>query len=151
MLCDKKKTVSDRDIEALVRNRDSETCHRYILKGFSVHAGCQEAATAVITLEKDGKTFEEVALGNGPVDAAFKAVDKIINPPEYSFENYVIQSVSEGKDSLGEVLTTLRIGEHLFTGRGLSTDVIEASIEAYVLTQNNLLEYHERQGGKINV
>lgn len=151
LVCDKKKTVSDRDIEALVRNREPETNHRYMLKGFSVHAGCQEAATAVITLEKDEKTFEEVALGNGPVDAAFKAVDKIINPPEYSFENYVIQSVSEGKDSLGEVLTTLRVGDQLFTGRGLSTDVIEASIEAYVLTQNNLLEYCERQGGKGNV
>lgn len=145
-LCDKKKTVSDRDIEALVRNRTPEANHFYVLKGFSVHAGHSEAATAVITLEKNGETFEEVSLGNGPVDAAFKAVDKIVNPPKYSFENYVIQSVSEGKDSLGEVITTLRAGDRIFTGRGLSTDVIEASIQSYVRAQNKLMENREPSG-----
>jgi 2-isopropylmalate synthase len=75
------------------------------------------------------------------VDAAYKAVDKIVNPPGFQFENYVIQSVSEGKDSLGEVITTLRHDGKTFSGKGLSTDVIEASILSYIYALNRLLEY----------
>jgi 2-isopropylmalate synthase len=140
-LCDKKKEVTDRDIEALVRDRAPEASGTYVLKGFSVHAGDNEAATAVVTLEKEGTVSEEVALGNGPVDAAYKAVDKIIGPPEYAFENYAIQSVSEGKDTLGEVMATLRCGDRIFVGKGLSTDIIKASILAYVHAQNKLMAY----------
>jgi 2-isopropylmalate synthase len=138
-LCDKKKEVTDRDIEALVRDLAPEESGAYVLKGFSVHAGDNEAATAVVSLEKEGTLREEVALGNGPVDAAYKAVDKIICPPEYSFENYAIQSVSEGKDTLGEVMTTLRCDDRIFVGKGLSTDIIKASILAYVHAQNKLM------------
>ncbi len=145
-LCDRKKDVTDRDIEALVRNRATEESGVYKLKGFSVHAGDAENATAVISLEKDGEIREEVALGNGPVDAAYNAVDKIMNPPAYSFENYSIQSVSEGKDSLGEVMTALRLDDRVFTGRGLSTDIIRASILAYVHTQNKLMAYFKAKG-----
>jgi len=141
-LCDKKKDITDRDIEFLVWNlTPAGSSGGYSLKGFSVHTGSNEAATAVITLEKDGVVTEDVALGNGPVDAAYKAVDKIVNPPGFQFENYVIQSVSEGKDSLGEVITTLRHDGKTFSGKGLSTDVIEASILSYIYALNRLLEY----------
>ena len=94
-LCDKKKDVSDQDIEALVRNLMPEDEGLFKLKGYSVQASSTQAATAVISLEKDGEVREEVALGNGPVDAAYTAVDTIIGSPDYGFENYVIQSVSE--------------------------------------------------------
>jgi 2-isopropylmalate synthase len=144
-LCDKKKDVSDQDIEALVRNLMPEEEGLYKLKGYSVQASSNQAATAVISLEKDGEVREEVALGNGPVDAAYKAVDKIIGSPDYGFENYVIQSVSEGKDSLGEVITTLSYNDRLFVGRGLSTDIIEASILAYVRTQNKLMAHYNSE------
>ncbi len=145
-LCDKKKEVSDQDIEALVRNLLPEEDNSYFkMKSYSVHAGSSEAATAVIALEIGEEVREEVALGNGPIDAAYKAVDKIIEPPEYIFEDYAIQSVSEGKDSLGEVVTTLGYGGRLFTGRGLSTDIIEASILAYVNAQNKLMDYYKKR------
>jgi len=152
-LCDKKKEVSDRDIEALVRNLPPEESGAYRLKGYSVHArsadsGGGEAATAVIALEFGGEAAQEVALGNGPIDAAYKAVDKIINPPEYIFEDYTIQSVSEGKDSLGEVKTTLSRDGRFYTGRGLSTDIIEASILAYINAQNKLMENYRRMEEK---
>ncbi|HCG35746.1 MAG TPA: 2-isopropylmalate synthase [Clostridiales bacterium] len=146
-LCDKKKDVTDKDILALVRNLEVTSAAVYVLKRFSVHAGGTESATAIVTLEKDGVVTEEVALGNGPVDAAYRAVDKIILPPEYSIENYVINSVSEGKDSLGEVVTTLKYGDRIFTGRGLSTDIIEASILAYIHTQNKLMAYYQTEKG----
>jgi len=143
-LCDKKKDVTDKDIEALVRNRFPEESGQYRLRNFSVHASNSEAATAVISLDIDGTQHEEVALGNGPVDAAYRAVDKIISPPEYGFEDYVIQSVSEGKDTMGEVMTTLKYADRLFVGRGLSTDVIEASILAYIHAQNKLMAYYNQ-------
>ena len=96
------KDITDRDIESSYGTSRRPAQRRLPLKGFSVHTGSNEAATAVITLEKDGVVTEDVALGNGPVDAAW-AVDKIVNPPGFQFENYVIQSVSEGKDSLGRL------------------------------------------------
>ncbi|MEA4833058.1 MAG: 2-isopropylmalate synthase [Oscillospiraceae bacterium] len=146
-LCDKKKDVTDRDIEVLVWDSTPESNQDvYVLKRFSVHTGDAEAATAVIALEKDGVVTEDVALGNGPVDASYKAVDKIMNPPAYVFENYVIQSVSEGKDSLGEVITTLRYKDRTFTAKGLSTDVIEASILSYIHALNKLMEFNKKEG-----
>ncbi len=141
-LCDKKKETTDRDIEAIVWDMSPEKAPSvYKLRSFSVHTSDSEAATAVVSLEKDGKVKEDVALGNGPVDAAYKAVDKIVNPPEYVFENYVIQSVSEGKDSLGEVMTTLRYGDRTFSAKGVSTDIIEASIISYIHTLNKLIDH----------
>jgi 2-isopropylmalate synthase len=148
-LCDRKKEVSDEDIEALVRNLLPDESCMFKLKGYSVHAGNTEAATAVISLETEETCREEVALGNGPIDAAYKAIDKIINPPDYVFEDYTIQSVSEGKDSLGEVKTTLGYNGKLFTGRGLSTDIIEASILAYINAQNKLMTQYKRNGDNI--
>ncbi|MFA6729841.1 MAG: 2-isopropylmalate synthase [Eubacteriales bacterium] len=139
-LCDKKKDITDRDLEALVWNRNPDINNgNFMLKRFSVHTGGGKDSTAYISLEKDGVESEDVALGNGPIDAAYKAIDKIISPPEYVFENYAIQSVSEGKDSLGEVVTTLRHGDKTFSAKGVSTDVIEASIMSYIRAMNKLM------------
>lgn len=144
-LCDKKKDITDKDIEALARNLQPAETDGYKLERFSVHAGNYTTATAVVTLKKGEVSWEEVALGDGPVDAAFKAVDKIISPPSHSFENYSIHSVSEGKDTLGEVLITLRTGDRIFNGRGLSTDIIEASILSYINALNKLTAYFEKE------
>lgn len=148
-LCDKKKETTDRDIEALVWNTAPQTeAEGYVLRQFSVSTASEKEATAVVTLEKDGAAVQDVAIGNGPVDAAYKAVDKIIAPPAYIFENYMIQSVSEGKDSLGEVITTLRCGEKTFSSKGLSTDVIEASILSYVGALNKLTSHMQAKEDK---
>jgi len=140
-LCDKKKEISDSDLEALVRNRQplEQEEAGYILERFTVHSGNMSTATAVIVLKKGEELIEEVALGDGPVDAAYNAIDKIIKPPAHSLENYSIHSVSEGKDSLGEVSVSLRTADHLFNGKGLSTDIIEASILAYLSAVNKLM------------
>lgn len=142
-LCDKKKEITDRDIEALVLGVTPEvTDNMYVLKNFRVYTGDAAASTAVITLEKNGRVMEDVALGNGPVDAAYKAIDKIIAPPEFVLENYSIQSVSEGRDTLGEVLTVIRYKDKTFSAKGISTDIIEASIISYIYTLNKLMDYY---------
>ncbi len=141
-LSDKKKEISDSDLEALARNRlPAEVEEGFVLERFTVQAGNMTSATSVVVLKKKDELFEDVSLGDGPVDAAFKAVDKIMMPPEHSFETYSTHSVSEGKDTLGEVVVTLRQGDRLFVGKGLSTDTIEASIRAYIAALNKLIKF----------
>lgn len=138
-LCDKKKEISDSDLEALARNRQPDEVEGYSLERFSVQSGNVSTATAVIVLRKGEELLEEVSLGDGPIDAAYKAIDKIITPPEHSLENYSIHSISEGKDSLGEVVVMLKMTDRLFSGKGLSTDIIEASILAYINAVNKIM------------
>ncbi|MDR1891914.1 MAG: 2-isopropylmalate synthase [Oscillospiraceae bacterium] len=137
-ICDKKKTVTDADLEAILSQKEYNQS-LYRLLTFDVHSGKNASAVCVIRLERDGGQFEEVALGDGPVDAAYKAIDKITNAPESVLEMYTIHSTSDGKDALGEVTIKLRAGERLVTGRGLSTDIIESSILAYLNAANKLL------------
>lgn len=138
-LCDKKREVNDFDIEALISQREAEDM-RYTLDRFDVHAGNHTTATSTMRLKRDGDTvIEDVCLGDGPVDAAYNAIDKIINPPEHTLDMYNIRAVSEGKDTLGEVLVKLKTKDNkIYNGRGLSTDIIEASILAYLNAVNKL-------------
>ena len=140
-LADRKKEVTDRDIEAIVANRISDA-PRYTLDRFVVHAGNLATPTCVVTLMKDGEKLEDVALGDGPIDAAYNAIDKIVAPPRHELYDYSIHSVSSGKDALGEVLVRLRYDGGTVTGRGLSTDIIESSILAYLNAVNRLLNHN---------
>lgn len=138
-ICDKKKTITDSDLEAIVNNKE-RISDLYKLDTFDVHTGKNASSTCVIRLNKSGEVFEEVSLGDGPVDAAYNAIDKIVGTPPSELEMYTIHSTSDGKDALGEVVVKLRSGEHLVTGRGLSTDIIESSILAYLNASNKLLD-----------
>jgi len=137
-LCDRKKEVHDDDIEALIRDGSLQG-GGYTLMRFDMHVASEAKASCSISLLKDGQVTEDVALGNGPVDAAFNAIDKLIEAPFYELYDYAIHSVTEGKDALGEVVVKLQYGEKMVTGRGLSTDVMEASILAYLNGVNRLL------------
>ncbi len=138
-LCDKKKEVNDFDIEALLLQR-KEDHERYILDRFDVHAGNHTTATCTIRLKDGEKILEDVCLGDGPIDAAYNAIDKIVLPPVHTLETYQIRAVSEGKDTLGEVIVKLKTKDEgkTYNGRGLSTDIIEASILAYLNAINKL-------------
>lgn len=142
VLCDKKKNVTDADLTALATSRSVQDTAAagdgYQLDWFSVHTSNFTTATCTVCLRKNGEKFESVALGDGPIDAAFKAMDNIVNPPEHSFELYDIHSISEGKDTLGDVTLRLLSGGKNYTGRGLSTDIMEASIKAYIRAINKL-------------
>jgi 2-isopropylmalate synthase len=137
-LCDKKKVITDIDLEALLKHKKIET-EGYKLIRFTVNSGNYVTGNAVVKLSLNDKTFEEVAIGDGPIDAAYKAIDKIIKGNKRSLENYSIHSVTEGKDALGEAVVKVKSGDDYVTGRGLSTDVIEASILAYINAVNKLI------------
>ncbi len=137
-LCDRKKVITDLDLEALAVHRLSETGNGYRLERFTVNSGNYVTSNAVVSVLRDGERTEEVALGDGPIDAAFNAVDKLIPAQPHSLEDYAIQTISEGKDAQGEAIVKIRCGERVVTGRGLSTDIVEASILAYINGMNKL-------------
>ena len=150
-LCDKKKDVTDADIEAIVTHntvRQEEIVDGYVLDWFSVHTSSLTTATCTVSMKKDGEKFESVALGDGPIDAAFKAIDQIVKPHNHAFENFTIHSISEGKDTLGDVIVKLSMDGQYFTGKGLSTDILEASIVAYINAINKLCATAAQNEGK---
>lgn len=142
VVCDKKKTVNDEDLEAIVSHNSmaADEDKGYKLDWFSVNTSNFTTATCTVSLEKDGEKFEEVALGDGPLDAAFGAINKIVRPSEHIFSDFRIYSISEGKDTLGDATIKLNVDGKSFNGHGLSTDVIQASIVAYINAVNKLLK-----------
>lgn len=140
-LCDKKKDVTDADIEAIVTHHSvyqEDNVDGYTLDWFSVHTSSLTTATCTVSMKNGEERFEAVALGDGPIDAAFKAIDQIVKPHNHAFENFTIHSISEGKDTLGDVIVKLSMDGQYFTGKGLSTDILEASIVAYINAVNKL-------------
>jgi 2-isopropylmalate synthase len=146
-LSDKKKVIYDRDLEALVQEKQIAVSDVYQLKQFIITSGNQITSTANVKLNYQGKEIEEAAIGHGPVDAAFKAIDKIIGV-NFILEDYSLNSITEGEDAQGESLVRIRKEEGIYNGRGLSTDVVEASIKAYINAINamfNALEWEAEQ------
>ncbi len=137
-LADRKKRITDRDIEAIVAQAGQSMAESYTLHSFVVNSGSIISATAVVKLMHNGKEVEHVARGEGPIDAAFKAIDHIIKH-HHKLKNYGIQAVTEGVDALGEVVVKIENEGQTVTGRGLSPDIIEASIKAYLNAINKAL------------
>lgn len=136
MLADKKKVVSDRDIEALVRGSTASVPETYKLDRWVVNSGSSLSATSTIKLiHKDGSEYEEACIGDGPIDAAFKAIDRIIGK-DLDLENYELTAITGGEDAQGEAAVKIRFDGQMWNGRGVSTDVIESTIKAYIAAIN---------------
>jgi 2-isopropylmalate synthase len=159
-LADKKKTITDADLEALVTDELYQPFGLFALDGLQVACGTMGMPTATVRLKgPDGQIFVQAAVGTGPVDAAYKAIDEIIQAPNELLEFYV-HAITEGIDALGEV--TVRIqelnGKHklnaqseidqplTFGGQGADTDIIVASVKAYLAALNKLLVATNRFG-----
>ncbi|MFC0214520.1 2-isopropylmalate synthase [Paenibacillus chartarius] len=139
-LADKKKDVTDDDIRALVEEKLVRTPEVFVLETIQLSYGNQSTPTATVRLHKaDGAVVEEAAVGNGSVDSIYKAIDKATGE-EVELEDYSIKSVSHGKDALGDVHVVLRQGDISVHGRGISTDILEASAKAYVDAVNRLID-----------
>jgi 2-isopropylmalate synthase len=147
-LADKKKYVYDDDIIVLVNEELGKEKQKLELKYFHIDSGSGVVPTATIKLavKINSKTTElqEVEFGDGPVDAAYKSIDKIVckllklrTTPK--LVDYQLKAISSGKDAQGEVLVKFEYEGELFSGRGVSTDIIEASIKAYISCWNNFL------------
>ncbi|WP_026317754.1 2-isopropylmalate synthase [Algicola sagamiensis] len=136
-LADKKGTVYDYDLEALVFfNTISQNKH-YDLSYFQANASSEQVATATVAIEFDGQVQVEAATGNGPVEAAFQAIERITGQT-FTIIDYTIDSKGKGADALGQVDLILESDNQRFHGSGLATDVVEASIQAYIHALNDI-------------
>ncbi|HIV61572.1 MAG TPA: 2-isopropylmalate synthase [Candidatus Butyricicoccus avistercoris] len=131
-LADKKKTIKDRDLEAIIGVAPVSGAERYSLVNFVINSGNAITSTAVIKVKKGDETFERVAASSGPIEAAFKAINKIVGR-EIELEDYSLKSMTDGDDAQAEAIVKISIdGSELVTGRGVSTDIVEASIKSYI-------------------
>jgi 2-isopropylmalate synthase len=146
-LADAKKEVTDADLLALVEQRASEVPASVVLVGWSVTSSHGGNATGTVTLSIDGRERSAEATGNGPVNALFKGVDDAIQPIlgwHPTLIEYEIKAVSAGEDAQGQVLVRCRRssdegpGALVVSGHGLSTNIIEASLDAYLVAINKL-------------
>ncbi|WP_235837227.1 2-isopropylmalate synthase [Carboxydothermus islandicus] len=147
-LADKKKEVTDQDLEAMMEEEIRKVPETYSLEYFHISTGSTIIPTATVGLLKEGEKLEEAATGDGPVDAIYKAINKITGLAPV-LEQYSINAVTSGEDALGEVVVKLKNGfGKIVTGRGVSTDILEASAKAYLNGINKLLFDYQMKGEK---
>ena len=139
VLADRKKEVFDDDLSALVEDQISEAVKRFSLVYLHVTSGTGVVPTATVRLKNpEGKTLQGAASGDGPVDACYNVIDRLVGF-KGKLTDYIIQSVTSGKDALGEVTVKLSSNGRVEHGRAASTDIIEASSKAYLNAINRLL------------
>jgi 2-isopropylmalate synthase len=135
-LADKKKVVRDRDIEALARGAYTSVAETWKLVHWAVDSGSALGATATIALQhKDGAFHKKAAMGAGPIDAAFSVINQIIGKtPE--LESYDLGAITAGEDAQGETSVKISLNGRAWNGRGVSVDIVESSIKAYLAAIN---------------
>ncbi|MFW5763776.1 MAG: 2-isopropylmalate synthase [Coleofasciculus sp.] len=145
-VADKKKDVSDWDLEALVNDEIRQVPELFHLELVQVSCGDHARPTATVTLRTpEGEELMDAAIGTGPVDAVYKAINRVVNVPNELIE-YSVQSVTAGIDALGEVTIRLRYNSRVFSGHAANTDIIVASAQAYVNALNRLYGWLQGQG-----
>jgi 2-isopropylmalate synthase len=148
-LADKKKEVTDRDIESLIAEELRTVSEVYHLDQVQVSCGDRGIPTATVRLiGPDGKTLADAALGTGPVDAVYKAINRIVGVPNELTE-FAVKSVTEGIDAIGEVLIRIESDGITYTGRGADTDIIVASAKAYMNALNRLLAARKNKKSRV--
>ena len=137
-LADRKKDISDKDIEALVQEKVAKIPEVFQLETYQISSGDKVVSTATISVKRNGNVYTEAATGSGPIDAAFKAMERAVGFA-LNLEDYSLKAVTGGKDALGEVIVRVSKNGNAFIGRGVSTDIIEASVRAYLNAINKAL------------
>lgn len=137
-LADRKKEITDQDIEAIVEEQVMKLPAHIELEYFQVSTGNRAISTATVKVKVEDKFVEEAATGDGPIDAVYKALERACDM-NFRLVDYSIRSVSGGKDALGEVTVKVEKDTKVRLGRGLSTDIVEASVLAYMSAMNKSL------------
>ena len=138
-LADKKREVTDRDIQSVIAEELRTASEFYHLDHIEVSCGDHSIPTATVRLiAPDGQALADAALGTGPVDAVYEAINRIVRVPNKLIE-FTVNSVTEGIDAIGEVLIRIESDGVTYTGRGAATDIMVASAKAYMNALNRLL------------
>lgn len=132
------RKVTSKELDAIVATVALQVEPTYKLVNFVVNSGNIITATAQITMDVKGETKQGISTGDGPIDAAFHAIEQIIGC-RYELDDFQIQSVTEGKGAMGNAVVKLRVNGKLYSGNGISTDIIAAAIKAYINAVNKIV------------
>jgi len=136
-VADKKKDIYDDDLRIIVEDEIRVIKPVWKLESFEISSGTKIKPYAKVSLDKKGKLLTAESSGDGPVDACFKALDKITGQ-KVKLEDFRLEAVTSGKDALGQVSLKLNTRGCTVSGRGSSTDIVEAAVKAYIDAVNKL-------------
>ena len=139
----KKEQVGIRELDAIVASAAMQVPSAYQLETYVINAGNTISSSANLRLKKGDTLMEGICLGDGPIDAAFLAIEQITGC-HYELDDFQIQAVTEGREAMGQTIVRLRSGGKLYSGRGISTDIVCASILAYLSALNKIV-YEEEE------
>ena len=137
-IASRKETVGEKELDAIIASAALQVPPTYRLESYVINTGNTISASAQMKLTKNGQTLSGVSLGDGSVDAAFLAIESIVGR-HYELDDFQIQAVTEGREAMGESVVKLRSGGKLYSGRGISTDILGASVHAYLNAINKIV------------
>lgn len=141
-IASKKEKVGSLELDAIVASAALQVPPTYVLDSYVINASNIATASAHVKMAKNGEMIESIVLGDGPIDAAFHAIEKIIGH-RYELDGFQIQAVTEGQEAMGEAVIKLVSDGKVYSGRGISTDIIGSSIHAYINALNKIV-YEEQ-------
>ena len=143
----RKETVGAKELDAIIASAAMQVPPTYHLETYVITIGNTIGATAHIRVTKNGAATDGVMVGDGPIDAAFLAIEQIAGC-HYELDDFQIQAVTEGREAMGEAVVKLRSSGKLYSGRGISTDIVGAAIHAYLSALNKIAYEEETEGGR---
>lgn len=141
-LIGKKESIDNKELEAVIASTAMQVPSTYHLVNYVVNSGNIIPATANVTLEKDGEKITGVSTGDGPIDAAFHAIEQVIGH-HYELDDFQVHAVTKGRGAVGSSIIRLRADGKLYPGNGVSTDIVGACIRAYINALNKIV-YEEK-------
>ena len=141
-IADKKEKVSFKELDAIVASSAMQVPATYKLDTYFITSGNTITATAHIKLTKNDRAVEGVYIGDGSIDAAFQTIEKITGC-HYELDDFQLQAVTEGREAMGQTVVKLRAGDKVYSGRGISTDIVGAGIQAYLSALNKIVYEEE--------
>ena len=142
-LAEGREQIDARELEAIIASVSSQVPETYKLESYLINSGSAIKAMAQLRLSHNDEILEGVCMGNGPIDAAFVAVEQITNA-HYELDDFQIQSITQGQEAMGQAIIKLRSEGKLYSGRGISRDIVGASILAYINAINKI-HYEEEE------
>ena len=137
-IASRKEKVSAKELDAIIASAAMQVPPTYTVEKYVINSGNAISASAYLKLKKSDEFLEAICLGDGPIDAAFHSISEIIGH-HYELDEFQIQAVTEGREAMGEAVVKLRSAGKLYSGQGISTDIIGASIRAYINAVNKIV------------
>ncbi len=140
----RKEKIGIGELDAIIASESMQVPPTYTLESFIVTTGNDIDIIAHVKLRRGDEIFDGLSLGDGPIDAAFLAIEKITGH-HYELDDFQLQAITEGREAMGQTIVKLRSGGKIYPGRGISTDIIGSGVAAYVNALNKILYEEENQ------